>query len=60
MLTPREKALIAAVATVIVIVYSLAWIHENPFVTGSSLQNTTLRPVVVQVDGSAISSVLGN
>ncbi len=54
------EALIAAVATVIVIVYSLAWIHENPFVTGSSLQNTTLRPVVVQVDGSAISSVLGN
>ena len=60
MLTAREKTLIAAVATVIVIVYSLAWIHENPFVTGSSLQNTTLRPVVVQVDGSAISSVLGN
>ncbi len=60
MLTAREKTLIAAVATVIVIVYSLAWIHENPFVTGSSLQNTTLRPVVVQADGSAISSVLGN
>ena len=60
MLTARERALIAAVATVIVIVYSLAWIHEDPFVVSSSSQNTTLKSTLFEVNGSILSSVLGN
>ncbi len=60
MLTAREKALIAAVATVIVIVYSLAWIHENPFVASSFAQNATLKSALFEVNGSILSPVLGN
>ncbi len=60
MLTVREKALVLVISVVIITAYPLKWVHENPLVTGYSSQNTTLNPVVVEVDGNALSSVLGN
>ena len=58
--TERRKAFIIVIAVVTITAYSLSLIHENPFVTSSFTQNVTLKPVLFEINGNVLSSVLGN